>query len=241
MKTHMKNLSFTNIYNEKEDFYNFAEQGRGGPGDYDLLMTNPPYSANHVHRLFKYCVKSKKPFCLLLPHYFYTEPYYKETIGAQDYLSNLFFICPGLGRRYGYTPPTWQGIEREDDGSSSSGIAPFPSFWYCNLQQYTKPVIKKWKVTHEPKLKENTVASRLSLFQLHVFLARTTGDLPNEMKSEFDMLRKRPNPKARKKMAKVRQGMMKEGEVFVKKVPSAKAAEWRQKAQVKIKQAKEGK
>ena len=130
VKNHMAKLGFDNVHNQKEDFYARAERSAKGPGDFDVLMTNPPYSANHVERLFKYCAKTPdKPFLLLLPMYFYTEPFYKETIGSQSNLSNLFFICPGLGGRYGYTPPNWAGVDRED--SAPSGIAPFPSFWYA--------------------------------------------------------------------------------------------------------------
>jgi hypothetical protein len=250
VKTHMSALGYDNCYNEKEDFYAFAESGSSkGPGDYDVLMTNPPYSVSHVERLFKYCIKSKKPYLLLLPHFFYTESYYKPTIGAD--VSNLFFICPGLQRgRYGYTPPQWAGVERGgEDGSSSSSsstaIAPFPTFWYCNAGSNTKQVLKKWSKGNATMTTTassssgdgGATSSRLELFQSHVFLARTTSDLPNEFKSEFDLQRKRANPKARKKMAAKRQEMS-GGEVFEKKVPSKKAAEWRQKAQTQMKEAK---
>ena len=76
---------------------------------------------------------------------------------------------------------------------------------------------------------------KLTKFQSHVFIARTTGDLPNELKSEFDLERKRPNPRARKKMAKKRQEA--EGGEFEKREPSKRAALWRQRAQAAKKTA----
>jgi len=200
------------------------------PGTYDVLVTNPPYSKNHVERLFKFvAMNPEMPFLLLLPMYFYTESFFKTTIGAQSKVGNLFFICPGLGRRYGYTPPKWTDLQREE----SAPIAPFPSFWFCNAGPYTKPIVKKWKTVNEVKTN-----SRLEIFSQRVFLARTTGDLPNELKSEFDGAKKRANPKSRKKIAAKRQAMLGEGEVFVKKEPSKKAAEWRKKAQEQLKQSR---
>lgn len=245
VKRHMAKLGFPNCYNEKEDFYEFAEGSAKGPGKYDVLMTNPPYSGKHVERLFRYCARNPaKPCLLLLPHYFYTEPYFKKTIGSPTAMSSLFFLCPGLGRRYGYTPPVWAGakggVARSSTGASegTASIAPFPTFWYCCAGQHTKTVVKRWKAQHEDKVTD--AASRLATFQAHVFIARTTGDLPNELKSEFDLQRKRPNPRARKKMAKKRQQMTGETEdesspAAAKKPPSKSAAMWRQKAQAQQK------
>jgi hypothetical protein len=57
VKQHMRKLGFPNCYNEREDFYAFAEGGAVGPGEYDVLMTNPPYSGSHVKRLMSFCAK----------------------------------------------------------------------------------------------------------------------------------------------------------------------------------------
>ena len=230
IKTHFATLGYTNVYNEKEDFYAHADHNAEGPGDYDVLITNPPYSGSHVERLFKYCCKNPdKPFLLLLPMYFYTESYYSETIGKPANLHNLFFICPGLGRRYGYTPPAWSGVDR--DGPPLAPIAPFPTFWFCSVGSHAKAVLKRWKAVNE----KGKVEGRLEFFSQEVFMVRTTGELPNELKSEFDLARKRANPKQRAKMAKRRAEMV-GGSEFVKKPPNKKAAEWRQKAQARLKE-----
>ena len=49
---------FLNVYNQPEDFYKTKVK-------YDVLVTNPPYSAQHVERLFRFVAESQKPSCLL--------------------------------------------------------------------------------------------------------------------------------------------------------------------------------
>lgn len=42
----MKQIGFSNVYNKKEDFYKVIENNR--VPEYDILITNPPYSEDHV-------------------------------------------------------------------------------------------------------------------------------------------------------------------------------------------------
>ena len=117
VKRHLASIGFTNVYNENRDFY--AE-----PLDrekYDVLVTNPPYSGSHVERLFRFCARlGNKPFFLLLPHHFYTKPYFKETIGTPTNVSKLFFLCPGMGRRYKYEPPSFSGAAAKERGRATT-------------------------------------------------------------------------------------------------------------------------
>ena len=48
--------------------------------DYDVLITNPPYSGEHKHRLLDYLQQCQKPFLLLLPVYVATKSYWKTFI-----------------------------------------------------------------------------------------------------------------------------------------------------------------
>ena len=50
VKRHLSTLGFTNVHNENEDFYE-AVRTRNVP-PYDVLVTNPPYSSDHIPRLF---------------------------------------------------------------------------------------------------------------------------------------------------------------------------------------------
>eukprot|EP00954_Amorphochlora_amoebiformis_P022781 1355701-Amorphochlora_amoeboformis.AAC.1 len=59
-------LGFPNVYNKCEDFYETLAQG---VPDHDVLLTNPPYSNDHIERLMKFVKENKKPTLLLMPNY----------------------------------------------------------------------------------------------------------------------------------------------------------------------------
>lgn len=44
-------LGFGNVYNRCEDFYHMLS--RGALPDYDVIVTNPPYSHDHKERTLK--------------------------------------------------------------------------------------------------------------------------------------------------------------------------------------------
>lgn len=90
-------IGFQNVYNEKEDFY--ATILNNEIPDYDVLVTNPPYSSDHMKKLLKFCVESKKPWFLLLPNYVYTKDYYVPSLLGQK----PFYITPL--KRYLYSTP----------------------------------------------------------------------------------------------------------------------------------------
>lgn len=99
MMERMASLGFSNVYNRKEDFY--AVQAAHAVPDYDVLMTNPPYSQDHMERLLRFCVQTRKPFLLLIPNYVYCKDYYSRVIGSTP----MFYVTPSQGRRYMYTTP----------------------------------------------------------------------------------------------------------------------------------------
>ena len=99
MVERMNQLGFTNVYNRKEDFYHMKDTKQ--TPNYDLLMTNPPYSLDHMDRLLNYCVNEMtKPFCLLLPNYVYMKEYYPKYSKFP-----FIYITPKNGKRYLYTTP----------------------------------------------------------------------------------------------------------------------------------------
>jgi hypothetical protein len=55
------------VYNKNEDFY-AVRRAKACP-EYDVLVTNPPFSADHIDRIFKFAVASGKPWFLLIPAY----------------------------------------------------------------------------------------------------------------------------------------------------------------------------
>ena len=69
MRAHLKTLGFLNVYNKKEDFY-LKLAGNNLP-PHDVLLTNPPYSKDHVSRILRHAASSAVPALLLVPAYVY--------------------------------------------------------------------------------------------------------------------------------------------------------------------------
>lgn len=70
--------SINNIINHNRDFYIDIESH--GIPNYDILITNPPYSGDHKLKLLNFLQTSKQPFALLLPAYTATKSYWKDFI-----------------------------------------------------------------------------------------------------------------------------------------------------------------
>lgn len=76
MVERLHTLGYRDIYNKKEDFYEMISLDRIPP--YDVLVTNPPYSMDHMEQLLRFVMKSSKPWFLLLPNYVYCKDYYQN-------------------------------------------------------------------------------------------------------------------------------------------------------------------
>lgn len=129
MVEHLRKLGFTNVYNKKEDFY--AVQASGQGPTYDVLVTNPPYSADHVEKLLQFSGGSKKPFFLLMPNFVYAKDYYCSALSKSVV---PFYLSPI--KRYSYTTP-----KGRRQAKSAKYTSPFPSFWYCHLGDHLKSLI----------------------------------------------------------------------------------------------------
>lgn len=94
-------VGYPNVYNRKEDFYQTIRL-RAIPS-HDVLLTNPPYSSDHMEKLVRFVVSNNegRPFCLLVPNYVYMKDYFQKIVGNNN--SNIFFIVPK--KRYLYTTP----------------------------------------------------------------------------------------------------------------------------------------
>jgi len=116
----LRNLGYQYIHNEKKDFYEELREGRIPA--YDVVVTNPPYSADHKERCLQWCSASGKPWLLLLPNYVATKEYFSNAVSKGDSNSALpFFVVPQT--RYDYQHP-------EGTGHAQS---PFVSFWFIGL------------------------------------------------------------------------------------------------------------
>jgi hypothetical protein len=63
----LNSLGFKIVINKCEDFYAAVAEGR--VPKHDVLLTNPPYSADHMERIIRFCAQGNgaTPWLLLLP------------------------------------------------------------------------------------------------------------------------------------------------------------------------------
>jgi len=126
---HLNKLGF-NVYNKREDFYQVIADDR--VPQFDVLLTNPPYSGDHFDRLLQFLEDKDRPSLMLLPDYF------SENKSNRYKAENYCFLNPG--ERYHYWTP--EGMRPSDDNSKKRGHrnlmlgtrnSPFASHWYINM------------------------------------------------------------------------------------------------------------
>ena len=110
MKDNLKHIGIVKVINENRDFYkdilNSAIPGKSikrSPDmfdsvnlEYDILVTNPPYSGEHKQRLLTFLTRTGKPFALLMPAYVATKSYWTSfvtTFNASSPKVRLPILC----------------------------------------------------------------------------------------------------------------------------------------------------
>lgn len=72
-------LGFARVLHENRDFYEDVEKGTV-PGPYDVLVTNPPFSDDHIPRLMRFLLGSGKPWAFVAPDYIAAKDWYVDII-----------------------------------------------------------------------------------------------------------------------------------------------------------------
>ena len=129
-------VGFPHVHHRCEDFFAILASG---PPAHDILLTNPPYSSDHLERLFTHCAASAKPWALLLPWYVVKKPWFRCHADAHTVL----YLVPK--RRYFFLPPA----AMVDEGRERV-TAPFETFWYLSLGAAAEvgDVVASWRAEH---------------------------------------------------------------------------------------------
>ena len=177
MKQHLASLSFSNVYNEKEDFYKVIESGR--VPEYDVFITNPPYSGEHPQKLMDFVTKRQsKPFLLLMPNWVYSKDYFLRL--SLPGSGGMYYLSPSA--RYLYSTPKGRRQKK-----SSKITSPFPSLWYCGVHGGASQFINEiGKVLNDEK----------------VHLCKDTAHLPLSIAHESDTRKKKERNKLKRKKNK---------------------------------------
>ena len=143
-------LGFTNIYNRKENCYAMWEAASETAASndkttsntnimnlFDVLVTNPPYSEDHIERLIRFVtsdmfIHRQTPWFLLLPQWVHKKDYFinattKANLTSSQKHLQPFYLIPK--KRYVYTPPPNFRLPTKSDIHKKS--SPFISMWYC--------------------------------------------------------------------------------------------------------------
>jgi len=116
-------LGFSRVYNRKEDCYKVWSTS--SYPSHDLLVTNPPYSGDHIEKLIDHVTSKSygnRPFLLLMPQWVHKKEYYiSKTKGIRP-----FYVVPH--RRYVYLPPPAFRESKKSDVHKKS--SPFVSMWF---------------------------------------------------------------------------------------------------------------
>ena len=147
--THLSRLGFTSVIHSNVDCYAAWREGTVPP--FDVLLTNPPFSGEHIRRILAYAVSCGKPWFLLLPDFIAEKGYYKSGVGAGA--SPPLFVGPKL-RPYTFTAPGRSAsgddlVERvrKPDPSRAFAVfaAKFSCVWYVALGAHAEAVRAWWE------------------------------------------------------------------------------------------------
>lgn len=126
---HLRAIGFPNVVNRNEDFYAVAAEGRQPA--HDVLVSNPPYSGDHIERCMKYCAASGKPWFLLLPNWVCDKPWYQQMCKAGGFPGAAPFFIGPVAKAYTFAMPRWAG--RPAHVSDSGQTVPYLISWFVHV------------------------------------------------------------------------------------------------------------
>lgn len=139
---HLNTLGFNNVYHKNEDFYQQV-YGKTIP-NYDILLTNPAYSNDHIPRLVHILSNNlvNKPFLLLMPCFVLNKDYWKKASEKYECFRECIYFYPL--KRYTYWTP--KGLRNKTQTHSSvagNRTSPYVSMWFAHFGDKHKEMIEK--------------------------------------------------------------------------------------------------
>ncbi|CAL6279365.1 unnamed protein product [Bathycoccus prasinos] len=165
-KEHLKRLGFESVHNVNEDFYENIKKNT--IPEYDVLLTNPPYSSDHFKRILSFCGAREKPFFLLLPNFVCRKTYYANEITS-----------------------------RKKEPLAGKGTTPFITFWYLEFgDAIDKNEIRGWWLKkYSPHSRCELPAPKESLPQQQRLQKRSNPNKRRREKAQNKNILKEPREK----------------------------------------------
>ncbi|KAK3261649.1 hypothetical protein CYMTET_29452 [Cymbomonas tetramitiformis] len=167
VKKHLDALGFEGIINENKDFYKTVENKKVPA--YDVLATNPPYSKGHKERALTFCVKSAKPWVMLLPNYACAAPYYSSILSSRGAADRPFFLAPDTKYEYKHRDPNHKSNIKNQS-------SPFLSWWIVDFPKKNQFLRVRCREIFKAQKKAIAVLSEQEAFDL--------GMVPQAMKAD---------------------------------------------------------
>ena len=94
-------IGITNFIHEKRDFYADVEAKR--VPDYDILITNPPYSQDHKEKIIAFVADSGKAWALLMPNYVANKSYFLDQVSSMGSSRESVGLRPSSGSLFHFS------------------------------------------------------------------------------------------------------------------------------------------
>mmetsp|Transcript_31169 Transcript_31169/g.47724 ORF Transcript_31169/g.47724 Transcript_31169/m.47724 type:complete len:526 (-) Transcript_31169:78-1655(-) len=128
----LQEIGYTNVHNKKEDCYEVWSSSSKEYPEFDVFLTNPPYSDEHIPKLMGHLTSrnsrfggtSNRPWFLLMPNWVHRKDYYRNALEQSGI--RPFYLVPK--KRYVYLPPKNFRDKKVSDVHKKS--SPFVSMWY---------------------------------------------------------------------------------------------------------------
>ena len=159
-------LGYRNVHNEDVDCYTAWKASAGSPGavpKYHVLLTNPPYSADHIRRVVHYAIKSGKPWAMLLPSNVLQRDWFVSI--TEKSKCKMVFVAPFS--RYSFVVPD-SDTSTSTSTSGESTHTPLATIWF--IGGVDKGMVKRMQAAFERR-GSNTRAR----------LATTQSELPRKI------------------------------------------------------------
>ena len=118
IKQRLGELGFENVLNENVDCYLNWDSV-----EYDVLVTNPPYSGDHMEKMVQYLAAKKKPFAFVVPNFVIKKPYHREML--EKSLMPMYLVPKA---RYVYLPP--KGFREKKASDTQKKSSPYVTIWH---------------------------------------------------------------------------------------------------------------
>ena len=194
-----QHLGIGTVIHEKRDFYRDI-QNKTLPEDYDIFLTNPPYSDDHKQKCLEFCIQNvwythRRPFFLLMPAYVAARQYYRKMIsdgggGTSVVEDDIMYVVPST--QYKYDHPEGTGYD----------LSPFDSLWFCCVGRDNVSSFKQKSLTSSASLSSLTSVESNRHTSSRIRIATSLHELATMGIIKLD---NRPNPKQRRKKNKNRQ------------------------------------